>query len=741
MRRQAHILLTILMLLSSMLMQAQVKLEILDKNTGKAVSFAHVCAESMDKEMIMNEIADANGKLSIDTDKPLQIAVTAIGYITLIDTLDAGESFVIHLEATWYSMDEVVVTGQYTPRKADKSIYDVQVINNMKIQEKGATNLTDLLSNELNIRISNDAVLGSSMSIQGLSGEHVKILIDGVPVIGRMNGNIDLTQINLHNVDHIELVEGPMSVIYGSNALAGALNIITKENTRNTLALWQNSYIESVGVYNFDLGGVARYKNSSFSVSGSRNFFSGFSEYDSLRSKQWKPRLQYNLDAYYLYTLNKFRLKLDLQIFDETIQNKGSLLPPYFEKAFDAYFNTSRWTQKLSSNYRFSESKNVEFIFSYSSYDRIKNSYLKNLTDLSEISLPDPSEHDTSEFSAILFRGLFTEEELGSLLSYQLGYDINIESGAGKRILAQEQQIGDYALFASLQFHSASERFSLQPGLRYGYNTNYKSPLVPSLNARWTPDDKILLRASVARGFRAPSLKELYLFFVDINHNLQGNPDLKAEYSNNINLSSEWNTDKRFNQFRIKSSLFYNSIQDRISLAIDSATLYSYVNIDRYNTIGGRVEFRYRMHPRFTFEIGVSEIGRKSSIEGAEGGEAYSYSTDFSTNMSYSWLSKNIVMAVYYKYTGRLPQFYRDESGQISEGYISSFHTMDVSLNKSFWSDRINLGIGGKNLFDYKNIESVGIGSGAHTGGGSGTYPVGWGRTLYVSMKFQINKY
>jgi outer membrane receptor for ferrienterochelin and colicins len=164
------------------------------------------------------------------------------------------------------------------------------------------------------------------------------------------------------------------------------------------------------------------------------------------------------------------------------------------------------------------------------------------------------------------------------------------------------------------------------------------------------------------------------------------------------------------------------------------------VNIDRYHTTGGRAEFVYRLHPRFSFEAGISETGRKSSIEGTQSNQRYSFSTDITTNWTYNWLSRKLVMAVFYKYTGRLPRFYRDESGQVTEGYISSFHTMDVSVNKSFLSEKIILGIGGKNLFDYNNIESVGISSGAHTGGAD-TYPVGWGRTWYVSLKLQFSKY
>ena len=85
--------------------------------------------------------------------------------------------------------------------------------------------------------ITQDPALGSSLKIKGLSGNNVKILIDGVPVIGRMGGNIDLSQLNLYNIDHIEMVEGPMSVMYGSDALAGAINIITKENRNSNFGL------------------------------------------------------------------------------------------------------------------------------------------------------------------------------------------------------------------------------------------------------------------------------------------------------------------------------------------------------------------------------------------------------------------------------------------------------------------------------------------------------------------------
>jgi len=718
---------------------AQTSIKLMDSKTGEPVPYAHVCFESMDKEVIQNRIADANGDVTFAENRAFQIAVTSMGYVTLIDTLQAGGTHTLYMQPSHFEMDEVVVTAQYSPRRVDQSIYNVKVIDSRKIREKGATNLSELLNNELSVRISNDAALGSSMSIQGLSGEHVKILIDGVPVIGRMNGNIDLSQINMHNVDHIEIVEGPMSVIYGSNALAGAVNIITKENTRNKLAAWQNSYVESVGVYNFDMGAGGNFGGHSLSLNSARNFFGGFSEVDTLRTKQWKPRLQYNVDGYYKFSSDRFNLKLDLRYFDETIQNKGPLLAPYYEKAFDTYFYTKRWSQRVQADYRLADGKILDMVLANFSHSRIKNTWFKDLTTLEEVFLPGGSDHDTTRFGSKLFRSTFTHEMGG--ISYQAGVDINIENGEGKRIQDNWQEVGDYAAFVSLQYEPNAS-ISFQPGIRFGYNTNYSSPLVPSLNLRWNPaEGRGVYRASYARGFRAPSLKELYLYFVDINHNLKGNPDLKAEYSHNINLSWDYNYDRNQNQYGLQAGSFYNTIHNRISLAVDSATVYSYINVDRFRTVGGKLNLKYSLHPRFTFELGLFEVGRQSIIlESAEDPGKFSFSTDISSNVSYSWLSRQLRFLISYKYTGRLPQFYTNASGEIEEGFIEAYNMMDISATKSFWNEKIILGIGAKNLFNYTNIESSGLTSGAHSSG-AGSYPVAWGRSWFVNLRFYISKY
>ena len=110
-------------------------------------------------------------------------------------------------------LDEVVVTAQYVPQSIKKSVYKIKVFDIEEINALGATNLRDLLYYELNLEVFQESSFaGTGIEIQGLSQENIKILIDGVPIIGRLNGTIDLNQIVLNNIERVEIIEGPTSI-------------------------------------------------------------------------------------------------------------------------------------------------------------------------------------------------------------------------------------------------------------------------------------------------------------------------------------------------------------------------------------------------------------------------------------------------------------------------------------------------------------------------------------------------
>ncbi|MEI6748690.1 MAG: TonB-dependent receptor [Bacteroidales bacterium] len=720
----------------------QVFVKVTDLKSNEPVAFANVCIEALIKGEQKHYITDLKGNVPNIVKESSRIAISLIGYETLYDTIFPGKNITIFLKPTVLNIDEVVITAQFAPEKVDKSIYRVNVINSRQIDQKGATNLSDILKTQLNMRVEQNGVLGSSLSLHGLSGENVKFLMDGVPMIGRMNGNIDLGQINLANVDHIELVEGPMSVIYGSNALAGVVNIISKENKVARLSTHADTYVESTGTINFNAGISSKIKKHVISFEAGRNFFPGYSDNKESRSKTWNPRRQYSADAYYIWSDSKMKLKFSGQDFNDFLVNKGEPITPYLEKAFDNNFITHRYSGTFNFDYKLPQDNNVTTTLSYSGYDRIKKTYYKDLTTLSQVLSGNPEDQDTTTIQAATARLAFNNSTPDIPFTYQFGIDLNLESGSGKRITGHSQQIGDYAGYFIFKYNP-NPLLSFQPGIRGIYNTKYKAPLIYSLSAKWDVAEHISLRSSASRGFRSPSIKELYLYFVDINHNVQSNGKLGAETSYNFDFNACYSSGGKDRNHSVEAGFYYNDIKNMITLAQQGKSLYTYINIDKYKTKGGQVNATYSVYPQFTIKAGVAETGRYYMLKTSSNSVGkFAYTTDVTGDLSYKITKYDLNFSVFYKYTGRTPQLYVNGDDQVAKGFIAHYHTMDATAMKSFIRNRLNLSVGINNIFNNKTIEAVGgPAGGAVHGGGSGPMSIGLGRTYFAKLSYVFNSY
>jgi len=729
--------LMVLLLIGNFVLGQQAIIKIIDAKTKGPIPYAHVCIEGITSKIQKYYTSDIEGKITNEIKETCKVSISYLGYQALVDTINPEKIIILSMEPAVLNMSEVVVTAQFTPEKADKSIYKINVINSRQIELKSATNLSDLLSTESNMRVSQGGVLGTSLSLQGLSGENVKFLIDGVPVVGRLNGNIDLNQLNLYNVDHVEIIEGPMSVIYGSNAIAGVVNIITKENKNLALTAFANAYLESVGVYNFNAGGSVRRKNNHFSLDLARNFFDGYTTIDTVRSMQWKPRRQYNADAYYLYSGNKTRFKLSMQYFDEMLQDKGNLQKPYYETAVDNFFHTIRQTSKTEASYTISANRQISMVGAYSTFVRKREVFHNNLTILKK----ELAGGDTTSVGSYLLRAWYNRNYPSQKLNYQVGFDGNLEKNEGQRIEGGAQQIGDYAGFLSIKY-SPTSKMSIQPGARFIYNTEYKAPVVYSINIKYGATPNTSIRATYARGFRAPSIKELYLDFVDINHNLHGNPNLEAEYSHNVNLNFSYNRETHKTYINTEFGVFYNTVNNMIWLFQEGSdiTTYTYGNVSKFISQGIQANTTVSFYPKLTIRAGISHVGRKFPENTSEiSDKSFNYSTDFNAMTTYTLPKYNVSLTLNYKYTGKFPQLTPD--GAFENGYISGYSNLDISLIKSFMQNTFSISMGGKNLLDVKDVEAGVVNSGAHSGGGDGASRVAWGRTAFVKLTYNFKKY
>lgn len=682
-------------------------------------------------------ITDNNGMIQVPDSGNYLIQVSYPGFKTFQDTLPVfhrrPSPQKVMLEDLKYDLNEVVVTGEFEIKTRDQSINKVRTIDRKRIERQGAVNLKDLLSNELNIRLNNDPELGTGLSLQGISGQNIKILIDGVPIIGRTDGTIDLTQINLANIERVEIIEGPMSVMYGSDALGGVINLITKKGTSHTMEAGANAYTESNGTYNFD--GRVGYRKKGYNVqaSGGRNFFQGKSMGDEVRSHTWKPREQYFSDLMLGCKYGNTLHRIQGSYFWEKLSSKSEpVYTPYAIYARDSYFYTRRAGVGLYSDFRISPKATFNSIVNYSFYSRIKASYRKDLVNLTEVPINETDAQDTANFSLWLFRGIYTHR-FNKKLSLQGGYDINLETGTGDRLENGRQAIQDYALFTSAEWQPIT-RLTLKPGVRFIYNTRYGAPVVPAMNLKFDITSWMQVRASYARGFRAPSLKELSLYFVDVNHNIQGNADLKAEKSNNFNLSLSMNGKVLGWQFKVEPSIFRNDLFDMINLAVvdQQRQLYRYVNIDHFKTQGLAVNADARREG-LSLALGYSLTGRYSQYATND----FLYSPEYRANVVYSIPRINVDASLFYKFTGSTPGF-AVEQNNIIQTKIQSYQTMDLSLSKTFWKRRITLVGGAKNIFDVTNINFSGSGGGGVHSGGGGSMPISMGRTWFVNLRFNL---
>ena len=631
-----------------------ITLTLKDRVTGQPVAFAYILIRT-GKDMDAGKlITDENGKAVLDLSPPFFIEISSLGFRNYSDTIILPEDQTILLSPEYYKLDQVVVTGQFRAQPVDRSIYQLDVIDRKQIDLKAANNLGDLLRNDLSFQLRSEGVLGDFLRIRGLTGEHIRILIDGMPITGRMADRIELGQLSLDNVDHIEVIEGPMSVVYGSNALAGAINLITKENLRKSLLLDAEAYYETVGIYNFNLNISRKYRDHSFALNGGRNFYNGWGPIDTSRYKIWKPKLQYLGGAAYSYHSKRTTVRYHTDLLAEELRDQDSLsLENLYERALDAYHYTRRWNNSLHVNHIFQKDLLVDLQAGYSYYRKRKITYLNDLVNLEKTIAENPSLHDTTLFHLVSLRSILSNRT-GKKFEYQAGFDYSYELAEGKRTQGQ-QNISEGAGFLNFIYHPW-EVMSLQPGIRYIFNSKFKAPLVYALNLKANPGN-LTLRASLAKGFRAPSIKQLYLEFIDQNHEIYGNPDLEAETGESFNASIDHTLNSGKHTLQLSGTGFYNLIINAIQLVVNTEDpgwgTYFNISGDPLRTKGMEVRAAYHFFPRISLDGGIITTGRNRIDRPSD----FVYSTDIASTFKYFSPQCEYELAIFYKYTDDYLEF------------------------------------------------------------------------------------
>lgn len=734
---------------------AQVEVRLLDGSDGEPVPYVQCTYRTVGEANQLAVLGQADGRIVLPVSGTLLstgviIELRSMGYHPLVDTLRTPAARTIRLQRAAIGLPEMVVTGQYAPAIADKAVHKVRVLTSEQFERMAANNLGDALRNELNIRLSQDNVLGTSMSMQGLGGQNVKILVDGVPVIGRQDGNIDLAQLDLTGIERAEIIEGPLSVNYGTNALAGTINLITRKSSALPATLNASVYAEHIGRLNTTLTGTRRWGHHDVAITAGRNYFNGWDPSqsgvpdlsptvaDSTRFQQWKPREQYFGRLNYRWNGERWSFGYKGEGMHDRITNRGMPRAPYYETAFDEEYVTVRLDNALFAEGRFAKGRRLNALAAHDRYQRTRNTWFRDLTTMGEELASIPGMQDTTRFTLTNVRTTYASSPDSARIGYELGLDLNYETGVGERIEDGEQSIGDYAAFGSLEYRPV-DRLTLRPGLRYAYNTRYGAPLIPSLNVRWQMNEVLTLRASYAQGFRAPSLKELYFYFVDVNHDIVGNEDLDAERSHNISTGLTYRKEQGHGTWSGEINGFYNAISDLITLAQVSGSRYSYVNVGDYRTAGGSFGAGWD-NGRWALSAGTAITGRYDEIA-MENDEPYLFTQEVRASATRQWLEQGWSISVFWKYQGEQSNYVQVSDDEIVRGTIGAYNMADASITKRLWGQRLVLTAGCKDLFDVQSVStSVAASSGSVHSGGGGSVPMTTGRTVFVKVELELKK-
>ncbi len=615
-------------------------------------------------------------------------------------------------------LEDFVVTGNFEPVHYKKAIHKVQVIDKQNLSNRGVLNLGEALNTISTIRLSNDAALGTSVSLRGIGASNVAILIDGIPVIGREGGMIDLSQISLQNVERLEIVEGPLSNLYGSNAAGGVVNIITSKSQINKWKIQSNNQIESLGINNHDMfvgyqvsprwlvGVKGRYfRSKQFDTDSFRVYVPRLlsdSSITMVKKYPFNPKVQYGFGGHTRYSFNEedyLMVKYDYNF--EEVSSYDQVRRPIFKPySNDEFFTTFRSDWAASYKNVLDKNQSFQIDLARNLYRRRKDAKRYYHEDKSYDSAL--TESDTTSFINWFAKGVHSYK-LNNSWTLISGFNLNKEIGSGDKIIQRGKEdsttvdFSEIAIFSDVRYRF-NNKIESSISLRFFNHNLYGSRLTPSIQTNYQINSQWNIRAGLSQGYRSPTLKELFLEFIDVNHHVLGNQDLKPEYSYDAQATLLYEPNKS-HLFQLGSH--YTIIDDRINLVNLEENMFIYRNDDKFSVFGLNPTYVFDSKC-LTFRSDISLRWRNEKV--VEDQPTYEiFSWDVNSQVNIKTPIRNLSLLINHRYVGAEPR-YRIIDEAVIKYTQEDYHRIDLSLTYKMWSDKLLWSIGCKNLLNNKRL-------------------------------------
>lgn len=643
---------------------------------------------------------------------------------------------------------EIVVTATRSERALAELPVPVTVIQQKQIASMGSLRLNDVLGEQTGLAITSDH--GTGVQMQGFTPEYTLILVDGEPLIGRTSGTLELNRIAVGNIKQVEIMKGPSSSLYGSEALAGVINIITDRpnGVNGTLSARYGTNETS------DFSATLNYQKNRFGLYAFLDRYStdGYDLSPETEGKTVSPFTNYTYQSRITY--------------DFSDRMKFSLSGKYFTETQKSITDIGTTDAPVLLNGRGDvEDWNVNPVLSYSFSQKFKTTFRLYGSKYSTTSLMtyqgDGSTYDDTYFDQTFTRPeIQTEYFLNAKNIITLGVGRIWESVEATRYDDKMKYQTNYA-YAQYEWQPVS-KLNLLIGGRYDDHSAYGSQFSPKLSAQYDVNSWLAVRGSFGVGFKAPDFRQLYLNFTNatVGYTVLGSNELaagitrlqsegqideilvdpssfgeiKAETSRAYNIGLKL---QPFKRSFVNINVFRNDVKDLIDTKpvarkVNQQYVYSYYNIAKVFTQGVEAEATHMLTNNISFSLGYQLLIAKDKdvIDQLKAGEIYA--RDPKTNITrrvkeseYGGLfnrSRHMLNAkVFYEntakgWTASARAIYRGRYGfsdannnvilDDDSEYVDGYLVCNVSVGKTFMNV-LKAQVGCDNLFDYTNNQYI----------------------------------
>ncbi len=676
---------------------------VVDERTGEPLAGAEVLVDGPTPRRA-RAAADGTWRVAGLVPGHYELQARYIGHVARESAVDLGPGesaeHALLLAPAVLPLDAMIVTAARREQRLGDAVVTTELVSRAEIAETGASDLAAVLTERTGVELQGGHPAGAGVMLQGIGSERVLILVDGQPVAGRIAGVFDISRIPTAAVERIEIVKGPQSTLYGSEAMGGVVNIIMRRpqtgrvGAHATLLAGTRSRLDGTAGVSGGTGTLAGSldagRRTIENTPGRNETVGALAERtDVAASARWSPDESLDVDASLLALDERQRWRA------------GSLYQ---------FADNRQWTGRLGGAWRRGAHRFAPTL-SASSFDHLSRAS----------SAPKPIAGDPGDRQV---QRLFEAELLYNVPvgahALDLGVEAKREDTRSDRVEGVRRSLHSVEPFAQAEL--ALGPVSLVPGVRVSWNEQWGTHTTPRIAARWQAADRLTVRLSAGTGYRAPDFKELYMFFQNesANYSVRGNPDLRPEHSRNATAGAEWTDGPLY----LRGQLFWNEFRDFIETRAISEpgdpTVFQYGNVDDGLTRGAeieggvlvgpaRLEASYSLLDTEDRDTGRPLLGRPTHAARATLGSA---------------LPLGLRGAATVVFTGRTPMERDEESGAITaSGWRESFARLDARLARPL-PGGLELVVGADNLFDSRPAQWAGY----------------TGRHIYTSLSWTFDR-